>query len=251
MLFRSRAHADDGARVLLSWLEAVVRAIRDGWASEEVQKGLDSARRRSDKRWKALRIAVDESFVDCSNLLAIRLDLHFHAASVHYPFAPVVSEDESYNCMVKFERYLREHHPLVRYMWSLEYGTETGFHYHVLVLLNGHLAQDGVGIGRQMGEHWESVITEGTGRYFNCNAHQYEKPVLGRIDCRNLVAREALLESAAGYLAKTDIWMRYKASGKAFVVSRRYRQPSPGGAKRKVRIGPGDGGAQTAEKVNA
>ncbi|WP_440532352.1 hypothetical protein [Variovorax sp. YR566] len=228
------AHTDDAAHVLLDSLEAVVRDIREGWASGGVRKALDTARRRSDKRWKSVKKAEEESFQDCADLLTIRLDLHFHSSSDGYPYAPAVSEDEAYGYIVKFERYLRERHPLVRYMRNMEYGTESGFHFHMLVFLNGSLAQDGVGIAKTMGEHWEWVITEGKGRYFNCNAHKYVKPVLGRIHYSNLVARQALLESAASYLAKTDIWMRYDALGKSFVISRRYKQPYPGGAKRKL-----------------
>lgn len=226
-------HAGEAARVLLASLEAVVQDIRQGWVSGGVRKALDTARRRSDKRAKSMKKAVDEAFQDCADNLTIRLDLHFHSPLEGYPYAPAVSEGEAYRYIVKFERYLREHYPLVRYMRNMEYGTETGFHFHLLVFLNGHIAQDGVGIAKVMGEHWEWVITEGKGRYFNCNAQQYVKPVLGRIHYSNLVVRQALLELAASYLTKTDFWLRYKTSGKAFVISRRYKQPSPGGAKRK------------------
>ena len=227
----------DDARVLCESLEALVRDLREGSKSPEFVRALDSARRCSDKRWKSVKEAIRESFLDCSKLLPIRLDLHSHMATTLYPFAPPMSEAEAYGYMVKFERYLRDRYPLVRYIWSLEYGTETGFHFHLLALLNGHIAQDGVGIARQMGEHWENVITEGKGRYFNCNAHEYVKPGLRLMHCADLVKVDTLINNVAWYLAKTDIWMRYKAAGKAFVISQRYRQPSPGGARRKVRVG--------------
>jgi len=246
-----KALTNDDARVLCESLEALVRDLRDGLKSPEVVRALDSARRRSDKRWKSVKEAIRESFQDCSKLLSIRIDLHSHMTTTLYPFAPPMSEAEAYGYMVKFERCLRDRYPLVRYIWSLEYGTETGFHFHVLVLLNGHLAQDGVGLARQMGEHWERVITEGKGRYYNCNVNEYVKSGLGPIHCTDLIKVDTLINDVAWYLAKTDIWMRYNASGKAFVISQRYRQPSPGGAKRKVRMGVGGAGAEIAEVVGA
>lgn len=227
--------SEAAARTTLSRLEALVNGIRQGWVSKEVQKSFDSARRRSDKRWKSLKKAVRESFEDCTKLLPVRLDLHFHASAVDYPIAPSVSEKEAYGYLVKFERYLRDHHPLVRYICNMEYGTETGFHFHTLILVNGHVAQRGALIAKQMGEQWERVITEGKGRYFNCNAVRNTKPALEVIHYSDFVRVEALLNEAAWYLAKTDIWMRYQASGKSFVISRRYMQPYRGGAKRKRR----------------
>lgn len=251
VLHHWKSLVNDDARALCESLEALVCDLREGWKSPEVMRALDSARRRSDKRWKSVKQAIHESFQDCAKLLAIRLDLHSHMTTTLYPFAPPMSEVEACTYMVKFERCLRDRYPLIRYIWSLEYGTETGFHFHVLVLLNGHLAQDGIGLARQMGEHWERVILEGRGRYYNCNANDYVKLGVGPIHCTDFVKVDALINEVAWYLAKTDIWMRYKASGKAFVISQRYRQPSPGGAKRKVRIGLGEGGAQIADEVVA
>lgn len=225
------------AKALHGALEALVKGLREAWTDPTMRRVLDAARRRSDKRWKSMRRAISESFQDCSKLVAMRLDLHFHMAPGPYPFAPDVSESEAYRYMVKFERYLRDHYPLVRYMWSLEYGTQTGFHFHMLVLLNGHLVQDGLGICMKLGEHWQNVITEGRGRYFNCNANDYKSPGLGMIHGSNPQAVETLLKDVAWYLTKTDFWMRYEAAGKAFVISVRYRQPSPGGAKRKPKGG--------------
>lgn len=228
---------NEDAKALYEALESLVKGLREAWKDPGVRKALDAARRRSDKRWKSMKRAIAESFLDCSKLVAMRLDLSFHSAPGPYPFAPDVSESEAYGCMVKFARYLRDHYPLVRYMWSLEYGTQTGFHFHVLVLLNGHLVQDGLGICMKLGEHWQNVITEGRGRYFNCNANDYKNPGLGMIHNSKPDAVERLIKDVAWYLTKTDFWMRYEAAGKAFVISVRYRQPSPGGAKRKLQGG--------------
>lgn len=219
---------NEEARMLCEALEALVCDLREGSKAPAVVRALDSARRRSDKRWKSTKNAIRESFQDCSKLLAIRLDLLFHMTTTLYPRAPAVSEEEAYGYMVKFERYLRDRYPLVRYIWGMEYGTETGFHFHILVFLNGHLAQDGIGLARRMGEHWEHVITEGKGRYFNCNDKGYWRSGLGMIHCADLAKCDALINDVAWYLTKTDIWMRYNASGRAFVISRRYKQPSPG-----------------------
>ncbi|RYF51080.1 MAG: inovirus Gp2 family protein [Cytophagaceae bacterium] len=229
-----RWEMDDKAQILLVSLNAVVHDLREGWRSTELQNALETARRRSDKRWKRIKDLVSETFEDCASVLPIRIDLHFLMAEADYPFVPPVSAVEAHEFMVKMERYLREHHPLLRYAWAREYGTETGFHFHLLVLLNGHIAQEGISTAKLIGEHWQQKITEGRGRYFNCNAHEYKTPVLGRIHFSNKLAITALLEESSWYLAKTDIWMQYKGAGRSFATSRRYKQRSPGGAKRKL-----------------
>ncbi|TAJ62861.1 MAG: inovirus Gp2 family protein [Variovorax sp.] len=222
------------ARSLLDLLNEVVRELRERWMGKELKKSLDSARRRSDKRWQSVKQAIHESFQDCSKLLAIRLDLHFHMSTELYPLAPAVSEEQMSAYLVKFERYLRDRLPLVRYVCSIEYGTQTGFHLHFLILLNGHLARDGIGVAKATGEHWKNVITQGQGRYFNCNANDYKTPVLGMIHANDPQRIDALINKAAWYLAKTDFWMRYEAAGKGLVKSIRYRKPHRGGAKRKA-----------------
>lgn len=232
LLSHWRSLIDFDACALYTALEALVADLREGLKEPAIARDLDSSRRRSDKRWKSVKKTIYESIEDCSRLVAIRVDLHFHMATSLYPFAPTVSEDEACSYMVKFERFLRDRYPLVRYMWSQEYGTQTGFHFHVLVLLNGHLVRDAVGIAMAMGEHWQNVTTEGRGRYFNCNASEYRNPGLGMIERKNPAKVEALVEHVAWYLAKTDFWMRYRATGRSFVTSIRDRQPSAGGAKR-------------------
>lgn len=224
---------DDDAQSLLQALNAVVFDLKQGWTSTEFQKALDTARRRSDKRWKRLKEVVHEAFEDCASVLPIRIDLHFRMAQDDYPFVPQVSAAEAYQFIVKFERYIRDHYPLIRYSWTREYGTETGFHFHVLALLNGHIVQNGVSTAKLMGEYWQHVITEGKGRYWNCNASLYKTPVLKRIHFSNKAAIDALLNEAGWYLAKTDIWMQYKGAGRSSANSRRLKQAHPGGAKRK------------------
>ena len=238
---------NDDAKMLYDMLQVLVDDLREGFKTPGVKRALDTARRRSDKRWKSVKRAIAESLQDCSKLLAIRVDLHFRTTSSLYPFAPSVSEAQAYGYLVKFERFLRDRHPLVRYMWCLEYGTQTGFHYHVLVLLNGHVVRGDIAIAMAMGEHWENVITEGKGRYYNCNADEYDRPGLGTIDYRNLVKVGYLVNDVAWYLTKTDFWMRYDASGKSFSINQRYRQPSPGGAKRMLQVGVKKAAAEAAE----
>ncbi|MGV8283108.1 YagK/YfjJ domain-containing protein [Pseudomonas aeruginosa] len=59
---------------------------------------------------------------------------------------------------------------LLGYIWKLGYGLEKGYHYHVMLFLDGSQKRQDVTIAKIIGEHWNNEITKGEGNYFNCNA---------------------------------------------------------------------------------
>jgi hypothetical protein len=153
----------------------------------------------------------------CARNLIIRLDLAYrlHHASL-MPRMSEISISQARTDLAKFLRYVRENFPLTGYARRLEYGYFTGYHFHVLLLLDGHRVQGDVATAYLLGEHWQKVITEGQGRYYNCNAEKYPERGVGMIDYFEPDKRRVLLERVAPYLTKIDFWMEFMEGGKAF-----------------------------------
>lgn len=71
-----------------------------------------------------------------------------------------------------------------------------------------------ISICKQFGEYWTSVITEGKGTYFNCNAQpeRYVKSGIGMVKHDDIVKQEGL-QCAVGYLTKIDTFARLALPG--------------------------------------
>lgn len=76
------------------------------------------------------------------------------------------------------------------------------------------MKQKDVVIAQCLGEYWARVICEGKGRYWNCNAERYHDRGIGMINYDDGDKRVTLVEKVAGYLTKTDFWMRFQPGGK-------------------------------------
>ena len=197
--------AADEMNALVAWLRIQAK-------SEAFRKDLDNQRRKCDDNTRSATKFFDAWIARHSRLLAIRLDLVPRAADAR----------EARRMLKSFMRHVRE--TFGYFLGSIvkfETGALTGLHFHVVLLLNGHEHQSGVQIGKMLGEHWNGVLTEGRGRYFNCNTrtHSYRENALGMIERIDGLKRKAFVKWVIGYLAKTDFWIRIAGVRKTFTRS--------------------------------
>lgn len=101
-------------------------------------------------------------------------------------------------------------------MGTFEYGTLTGYHFHLLLFFDGHKQWNGKALGFLLGEVWKNEITEGRGRYFNCNALKYAENGIGMIWHYEMAKREILKKKVISYLTKTDFWLKFQGTRKTF-----------------------------------
>lgn len=200
-------------------LNEMVEWIRKESKGEQFQRELDSRRRQCQKNLRAAKLRAEKVFRKCSKVLVIRLDLtsgreKFERRGI----IQSVSAREAKGELDRFRRYVRETYPHLGSEVKFEYGRMTGYHFHVLIYLNGHLKQAGSWLAKKMGEHWKNVITEGRGRYLNCNARWYRFPAAGMIGRGDLLKRKAL-ERVLAYLAKTDFWVKFSGVKRTFLPS--------------------------------
>jgi hypothetical protein len=213
------AHArGDEAVMRANGLNGFVEHLRKKAADACFQKALDSFRRACDKNTRSIRRYIDSIFRHRgSKQLVIRLDLAYAMEDAWAAARPTsVTLDEAKDDLRRFQRYLRDNWPLTGFAAKLEYGLLRGYHFHVLIFLNGHVKQQDILNGKRLGEYWQDVICEGKGRYWNCNAQNYPDRGIGMIHRDDGDKRGVLIDKVAGYLTKTDFWMRFQPGGRTF-----------------------------------
>lgn len=106
---------------------------------------------------------------------------------------------------------------VVGYLAKLKYGLQRGFHFHVVVLIDGSKYREDITLSRILGEHWnKQVVPEGEGRYYNCNRHKkdYRYLGIGTLHHYDNEKYSVLLNLVIEYMIKTDFIMAAEAPGK-------------------------------------
>ncbi|MDP1710003.1 MAG: inovirus-type Gp2 protein, partial [bacterium] len=148
-------------------------------------------------------------FTRYARLLVLRVDLEYQSGNViHNEQDRLTKYQEASNDRKHFfnnmdSNKLFEH--LVGIAWTLEYGVETGFHYHMVLIYDGSEVREDETLAYWVGKYWSCNITEGQGRDYNCNAkkNKYRELGIGTINYYDTALREGLYH-AIGYLMKTD-----------------------------------------------
>ncbi|WP_197070180.1 hypothetical protein [Burkholderia sp. 9120] len=91
---------------------------------------------------------------------------------------------------------------------KLEYGLDKGFHFHVLVILNGDVVGQHAVITEMICNHWNSRITRGKGGSYNCFRSKYVKPGIGSVRYDNEEKLRALENQVVPYITKPDFYMK-------------------------------------------
>ncbi len=237
MLAVRDALVDDEATRLVDRLNEMVAVLRAEGRSKSVVDTLDNWARRVRARGCSAKRYVDRIFEVYADVLAIRIDLAYcmQGSGALESWASPVSLAQAKKHMAKFDRFMRENYPVAGHMHCREYGLLSGYHFHVLYFLNRTLKQRDIHIARELGEHWEDVITEGQGRHYNCNAQHYRRRGIGKILHYDAVKRAILMNDVVSYITKADFWISQE-DGKSFVKGVMPPAPSGLGRPRKHSI---------------
>tara|TARA_R110001592_G_scaffold189936_2_gene435547 strand:- start:620 stop:1270 length:651 start_codon:yes stop_codon:yes gene_type:complete len=172
------------------------------WLYQKMNKGV-SQRRRS------ILAYIEGLFSRHSRLLVIRLDLGYRKGYF------LEREDFFAQDLAKVKRdweFLYEAlnsglvPEMAGFVVKVEYGILTGFHLHVLLILDGSKSCSDVTIGNIVGSYWNNAVTKGFGRFFNCNRdpERYEKRGIGAINYHEMDLRSNLNKNVVEYLIKSD-----------------------------------------------
>lgn len=161
---------------------------------------------------------IDSLFDNYYQLLVIRVDLGYHQGN--HITCQVDVANKYWEAKHDFEHLfnnakmnsLFEHK--VGHIWSLEYGPDKGYHYHLILFFDGSKVQHDVYLAMRVGEYWIYPITAGRGVYWNCNDHKddYFKCGIGMIHYSE-GEKIKHLKQAAAYLIKVDHYARLLTPG--------------------------------------
>jgi hypothetical protein len=192
---------------LVNMINDFIDGIRKEVKSPQFKSIIKSHQRAPNKNYASLVKYIKALFQRYARLLVLRIDLAYGEG--HF-----VDYSEAKNDLRHFLNNWRSNalfDDLVGYAWKLEFTPKTGFHYHFLFFSDGSKAQKDILIAQGIGEYWNTTITRGRGRYYNCNAYKErygEKCGIGMINYHDAKSRENLLQYVAPYLTKPDHYAR-------------------------------------------
>ncbi|MEK6669989.1 MAG: hypothetical protein AABZ19_14295 [Pseudomonadota bacterium] len=191
----------------------LVESIRDALTSIDFIKSREAVRRACCKNMASMRRYVS-AVVEApggSNLMALRLDLSYRKNAYFGPVPEVVPYDEvrrhRVEMLAHIKRYLGKAY--AGYICKLEYGLTKGFHFHWLILAKRAYVRRDVLIGKALGQHWDRVVTSGTGMHLNCNLNRksYRDACIGEVHIDDPSFWVGMKRLTA-YLAKPDYHLK-------------------------------------------
>ena len=151
---------------------------------------------------------LNNLFNQYSRLLIIRLDLGYqqHQITTYDTFR---ADMDYFIKLIPSNPVFKD---LVGYIWKLEYGTDKGYHTHLLLCYDGAKRRSDYHIAKQIGELWQRQITLGRGIYFNCNTKEqkdnYHQCYLGMVHRSEEDKINWMIDYGISYLLKTDEYLR-------------------------------------------
>ncbi|WP_455830158.1 hypothetical protein [Pseudomonas fluorescens] len=212
--YNFKAYSKESADNNVKDVNAYVRGLCAHLNSGEFKKTERNHRRASDKNFRSTSKYIDDILNCWSRLLVVRVDLGYSGEEsdlisregyeVH-SYHPEICEHRK----SLFKALSKKDSPIsmVGYACKLEYGIRKGFHFHVMLLLDGSKHREHLTMGIRVGELWQQV-TCGKGHYWNCVPRSWHNvDGTGRLDYYDLEKIQKVKE-AASYLTKIDRWVR-------------------------------------------
>ncbi|KAA0973779.1 inovirus-type Gp2 protein [Pseudomonas sp. ANT_J28] len=215
---RSDSLIVDGGESLRQ-MNAFVMGVYEAITSKEFKKAERAHARAANKLYVSFVSYIDDLIAVYARLVVVRIDLSYKRSQFEFDdFDCVhdkVDEQESSEHLFNhrdqlLKRLSKSNSPycMVGYAWKLEYGKRRGFHYHLMLFLDGSKVMRHIAIGKAIGEMWIDEITGGLGSYWNCTgkAFYYKSCGVGEVD--HYDAEKILaVKDAAAYLVKIDRWI--------------------------------------------
>lgn len=189
----SQANIDD--------LNDCIRFIQDDLGEADTRRELKRMQRQQRNQKKSIREYIEQLFSCYARLEVIRLDLGYQQ-DIEVSYAELMRHRE------QLTRYLREKHDgnaHVGFIWKLEYGLRKGYHFHMMIFMDGSKVQQSILHGKLIGNHWNKAITNGLGTAYNCNAKMddYRDCGIGTVNYYSKAKINSLFK-ASDYLTKPD-----------------------------------------------
>lgn len=165
----------DGSNPDFILFSELIKKMGDIRSSSDFKDQYKKWKENFEKSYKSAREYVDALFEKYSRLLVVRLDLGFKKSLSGEEF----SIEDTKKLMKRFLNANRSNkifNDVVGYIWKMEYGESKGYHYHLLIFLDGADAHKDVYRGLRMGQYWIE-LTQGRGAFYlsNFNKRYFHK----------------------------------------------------------------------------
>jgi len=225
-----------GGRQDLETMEALrhfVGFVRRACRSQAFQNLLHDHERKANDNFRSGCDFITEQFERRSRLLVLRIDLYFRPDAKGWGYSNAADK-----AVVNYLRALRLDRVVPGYLGFIikrENGISRGMHYHLMVLMDGHLHRSAYHLTQVLGEAWMKRVGAEHGSYFNCygKKDRYRYNGLGLVhvsDTEKLIG----IRIALWYMSKQDSELKVDDSKvKNFWRSWKVKGDSNRGAPRK------------------
>ena len=190
-------------RETLEALRHLVGFVRRVCRSQAFWNLLHDHERKAEDNFRSGCDYITKVFECHSRLLVLRIDLYFRPDARGWGYSQAANEAlKNYLRALRLGRIVPGHPYIII---KRENGISRGMHYHVMVLLDGHLHRNAFYLTQRMGEAWMKRVGKDKGSYFNCyaNKDRYRYNGLGLVhvsDTEKLIG----IRIAIWYMSKQD-----------------------------------------------
>jgi len=149
-------------------LRQLMEYVRRVCRSQAFQNLLHDHERKANDNFRSGCDYIAEQFKRHARMLVLRIDLYFRPDTKSWGYTTAADL-----AVINYLRSLRLGRLVPGYLGFIikrDNGIRRGMHYHLMVLLDGHLRRNAYHLTRIMGEAWMKRVGTDKGSYFNCYA---------------------------------------------------------------------------------
>ncbi|WP_143713826.1 hypothetical protein [Variovorax sp. RO1] len=215
-----RTFRDGEAEKFVRHFNKLIKLVRKKGGGREVQNALDGWRRRMRARTASSREYIDQIFALYPDVFSIHLNLGYcmqGGVDTQTWTSPFTLRQVKAH-LAQYDRFLREHYPVIGHLYWREYGLQSGYHFRVVYFVNCSIKSMNHRVMPLLEEHWRKHITKGWGRHYNSRSAQYSYFGADRLRAHEFreSARKALVHDLERHITQADFWAFHKEGGKCF-----------------------------------
>lgn len=208
---------NDVLALFVQYSNEAIERIRQMGKSEQFHQWLTAIGRQPQENEERLLSLIEACLAVNHHILVLRFDLGYsqHYCDPERSGEHAISYAQMREHRAAMRRFLKRHLKSrlppaackgMAFAIKLEFGLDKGYHFHLMVILNGNVVRKDGAITEMICNYWKSEITRGKGGACNCNQRSYAQKGIGSIRRREVEKLRVLREVVVPYITKTDFY---------------------------------------------